>query len=114
MELLTIDGKKYALNLTKICDFIHKEGGKGTKETEIIDSFDFKSEGSKEINGKTVRELNLNSNGQEPVVYDLIKMLIVQIIAYDFVGDIDLNDLPFGTKIAFNTLINEGFLIERK
>ena len=110
-ELIRINGKAYALNLQKICDFISKAVNKDVKETEILDSYNFEGK-KKEISGKTIRELSTVGNGQEPIVYDLIKTVIIQVIAFDAVEDIDFEELPFGTKIAFNTLINEGFLIE--
>lgn len=113
MEFIKIGGKNYIFNLRKICDFIYKETGRDTKETEILDSFNYE-EGAKALAGKTVRELTMGSNGQESIVYDLIKIVLIQVIAFDSPDDIDLEDLPFGTKIAFNTLLAEGFLIEKK
>ena len=110
-DLIHINGKAYAFNLQKICEFISKAAGKGIKETEILDTYDFE-ESKKSITNKTVRELNTTGNGQDPLIYDLIKTILIQVSAFDDVGDVDLEELPFGTKIAFNTLINEGFLIE--
>lgn len=112
-ELIRINDKQYAFNLTKICDFIAKTSGKDVKETEIIDSYSFEGK-KKELAGKTIRESSAIGNGQETIVYDLVKIFIIQIVAYDSTDDISLEELPFGTKIAFNTLINEGFLVEIK
>ena len=110
-NLVTISGKYYAFNLTKICDFITKQTGKDVKETEIIDSYNFEGK-KKELSGKTVREASTYGTGSDTIVYDLIKIVLIQVIAYDSEEDISLDDLPFGTKIAFNTLITEGFLYE--
>ena len=110
-DLITINGKCYAFNLTKICDFITKQTGKDVKETEIIDSYNFEGK-KKELAGKTVREASTFGTGLETIVYDLIKIVVIQVIAFDSEEDIALDDLPFGTKIAFNTLITEGFLYE--
>jgi len=110
-NLISINDKYYAFNLQKICDFISKTAGKDVKETEIIDSYTFEGK-KKELAGKTVREASAFGNGQETIVYDLIKIILIQVIAYDSIDDISLEELPFGTKIAFNTLINEGFLYE--
>ena len=111
MDLISINGKKYAFNLTKICDFISKVSGKDVKETEIIDSYNFENK-KKELAGKTVREASTFGNGQDTIVYDLIKVFLIQVIAYDSLDEITLDELPFGTKLAWNTLIKEGFLIE--
>ena len=64
------------------------------------------------MNAKTVRELTTPGGNQDTVAYDLLKIFIIQVVAYDGDGDIDLDSLPFGTKLAFNTLISEGFLKE--
>ena len=109
--LISINGKYYAFNLTRICDYISKQCGKDVKETEIIDSYSFEGK-KKEIAGKTVREASTFGNGQETIVYDLIKVVLIQVIAFDATDDISLEELPFGTKLAFNTLITEGFLYE--
>ena len=55
MEFIKIGGKNYIFNLRKICDFIYKETGRDTKETEILDSFNYE-EGAKALAGKTVRD----------------------------------------------------------
>ena len=77
-ELIRINGKAYALNLQKICDFISKAVNKDVKETEILDSYNFEGK-KKEISGKTIRELSTVGNGQEPIVYDLIKTVIIHL-----------------------------------
>lgn len=111
-DLITINGKVYAFNLQKMCDFISKQSGKDVKETEIIDSYNFEGK-KKELAGKTVREASTFGNGTDTIVYDLIKVVLIQVIAFDSVDpDITLDELPFGTKLAFNTLITEGFLYE--
>ena len=109
-DLININGKAYAFNITKICDYISKVAGKDVKETEIIDSYNFDGK-KKELAGKTVREASTFGNGTETIVYDLLKVILIQVIAFDSVDDISLEELPFGTKLAWNTLINEGFLV---
>ena len=111
VDYLTINDKKYALNLKKICEFMFKMTGDNASEREIIESYD--SEITK-LSGRTIRELKTATNGMESIVYDLLKMIVVQVIAYDNTENDDIEYMPFGTKIAFNTLIKEGFLIEIK
>lgn len=108
-SMISIDGKFYAFDVSKICDFISEKTNKELKETEILDSFDYTD---KKLTSKSVRELKSPGNGQENIVYDLLKILIIQIVAFDDEGNTELEDMPFGTKVAFNTLIKEGFLIE--
>lgn len=110
--MLKIGGAYYAFDLPKICDFIAEKSGKELAETEILDSFDFSNNGERTLNAKTVRELKSPGNGQENIIYDVIKIFVIQVVAFDGEGDIDLDELPFGTKMAFNTLISEGFLVK--
>ena len=110
--MIKVDDRLFTFDIKKICSFINDITGKEQKENEILDSYDFGDEGEKKLSAKTVRELTVPGNGQETITYDLIKIFIIQVVAFDAEGDIELDDLPFGTKLAFNTLITEGFLKE--
>ncbi len=113
-RFIKVDDAVYAFDIKKICDFLAEATGKEMKETEILDTFDYATDEDKKLNAKSVRELKTFGNGQESLIYDLIKIFVVQVIVYDAPGDIDLNDMPFGTKLAFNTLLSSGFLCEVK
>jgi hypothetical protein len=111
-EMIRINGKIYAMNLSKVCDFISQKTQRDVMENEILDTYDVdKATGDRRLNGKTIRELKTAGNGQENIVYDLVKIFIIQVIAYDEV-ELDFDTLPFGVRIAFNTLLSEGFLEE--
>ena len=106
-NLLYIDGKAYSFNMEQIERFLNYSEKVTVKETEILDSFE-----SGIATGKTVRELTTPGNPQiDSIRYDMVKTLIVQIITFEEnIGDI--NELPFGMKIAVNTMIRFGFLEE--
>ena len=106
-NLLAIDGKVFAFNIDKIEKFINYSDKAISKETEILDSYD-----NGAIAGKTVRELTTPGNSQiDSIRYDLIKTFIIQLITYE--GDFsDLETLPLGMKLAFNTMIAFGLLEE--
>ena len=110
--MLKIYDKYYAFDLTKMCDFISEYTNKELKENEIIESFDYTKETDNKLAGKTVRETKSPVNGHENIIYDMVKIFIIQVVAYDDPESVDFEDLPFGTKLAFNTLIKEGFLYE--
>lgn len=106
--MITIDGKTYVFDIQKVCDFINASSNNESTEKEIITSF---SEGGN-VDEKTVRELTTPGNPQaDNIRYDLIKMLIIQVLTYDEKNIEDISQMPFGTQLAFLTLINEEFLI---
>lgn len=111
------NGKTYAFNLDKICEFINYSDNAKSKETEIIDTYDYAAEsdettGSK-LAAKTVRELTTPGNAQvDNIRYDLLKTLLYQVIGYNEEDSGEVTDLPFGVKVCFNTMINHGFLKE--
>lgn len=111
-KLLKFNDKSYAFDIERICDFVNEKSMVPLKETEILENFDYSAEKDKTLSSRNVRELNSPGNGQESIIYDLLKMFVVQIIVFEGDGDMDAEDLPFGTKLAFNTLLKEGFLIE--
>jgi len=111
-NLLKIYDKYYAFNLAKMCDFISEHTNKEITENEITETFDYTKETDKKLSGKTVREAKTPVNGHENIIYDMLKIFIIQVVAYDDPESVDFDDLPFGTKLAFNTLIKEGFLYE--
>lgn len=106
-SMITIDDTIYIFDIEAIYDFVNYSDRVETKEKEIIDSY----EGSKVV-GKTIRELTAPGNAAiDNIKYDLVKTFLIQVITYE--GDvITLADVPFGTKLAINTLIANGFLKE--
>ena len=110
--MLKVDDRYFTFDVRKICSFIYEISRRELKESEILDSYDFTESGTGKMNSKTVRELTTPGGNQDTVAYDLLKIFIIQVVAYDGDGDIELESLPFGTKLAFNTLISEGFLKE--
>ena len=110
--MLKIYDKYYAFDLGKMCDFISERTNKEIKENEILETFDYSKDSDNKLSAKTVREAKTGVNGHENIVYDMLKIFIIQVVAYDDPESMDFDDLPFGTKLAFNTLIKEGFLYE--
>ena len=110
--MLKIYDKYYAFDIAKMCDFVAEQTNKEIKENEIIERFDYSRESDNKLAEKSVREAKTGVNGHENIVYDMLKIFIIQVVAYDDPESVDFDDLPFGTKLAFNTLIKEGFLYE--
>jgi len=106
--MITIEGKTYVFDVKKICEFINVSTDSETTEKEIITSF---NEGGG-VDEKSVRELTTPGNPQvDNIRYDLIKMLIIQVLTYDEKDVEIITQMPFGTQLAFLTLINEDFLV---
>lgn len=113
-NLIKANNATYAFDLKRICQFLADMAGKEVTENEILDTFDYTGASESKLSAKSVRELKTKGNGQDSLIYDLIKIFVVQVLVYDKESDIDLDEMPLGTKLAFNTLISEGFLIEVK
>lgn len=105
--MIKIEGKTYVFNLDAISDFVNVSTNTESKEREIISTF---AEGN--ADEKSVRELTTPGNPQiDNIRYDMLKMFILQILTYDEKDITDITQMPFGTQLAFLTLINEEFLI---
>ena len=120
--LLMLGGKRYAFDLEKIkalCITSDKERG---GEVEIMEVHEPDNKGSLQLASKTVHEVKSTGNPQnDTIVYDMVKLFIVALLSCD--AEIDPNDtreglvlkqLDFGTRLAFNTLIESGLLYEIK
>lgn len=106
--MIFIGDKCYTFDIDKISEAVIYSDKTESKEQEILDTYE-----NGKVVGKTIRELKTPGNSQiDNIKYDLIKTFIIQVIAYEEVEITDLDDLPFGTKIAMNTLIMGGFLKE--
>lgn len=105
--MVEVCGKIYAFDVDKICAYVNYSDNSQTVEKEILDSY----EGGKNIS-KTIRELTGPGNQQiDNIKYDLIKTFIIQVLTFDENVN-DFEDVPFGTKLAINSLIMGGFLVE--
>lgn len=105
--MIVIGGKTYVLDLDSVYDFINFSSTHDSKEKEVVTSY---VEGK--VDEKSVRELTTPGNSQiDNIKYDLVKMLIIQVLTYDEKQVDSLDNMPFGTQLAFLTLINEGFLV---
>ena len=104
----------YYLNLDKIFEYITFTKDKKEKEQEIIDSFESdKIDGTFKLSSKIIKETTIPiQSNYDSIKYDLVKSLIDQILSYndDMKSITEIDDLPIGTRIAFNSLIELGFL----
>lgn len=107
--MIEIGDKEYVFDIKKIANFFNYSDANTSKETEILDTYEHGSPIA-----KTVRELTTPANAQiDSIKYDLIKTFIVQIITYEAPCN-NYYDLPFGMKLAVDTMVKEGFLVEVK
>ena len=128
-EIVMIDGTEYYFNLKKRCEFISYRTDKTDKEKEVVDNYEYDSDSTEvKLSSKIVRELTSPNDTQyDTIKYDLIKTFIIQLITYsdkakmrvqdadDFeVPIINVNYMPIGTRIVFNTLVEEGILIRKE
>ena len=124
-----IDGTEYYFDLKKICEFISYRTDKTDKEKEVVDNYEYDPDLSEvKLSTKIVRELTSPNDTQyDTIKYDLIKTFIIQLITYSDkaklnipeangfeIPVINVNYMPIGTRIVFNTLVEEGLLIKKE
>ena len=106
-----IDGIEYSFDLEKINKFIEQSWNKQNIDKEIFENFN----GNNSLESRSVREFTNNGDSNiDNIRYDLLKIFIVQILTYDDENFDSIDDLAIGTKIAFKTMLNNGFLKETK
>lgn len=128
-NIVMIDGREYYFNLKKICEFISYRTDKTDREKEVVDNYEYDSDSTEvKLSSKIVRELTSPNDTQyDTIKYDLIKTFIIQLITYSDkakvelpelngleVPVVDINYMPIGTRIVFNTLVEEGLLIKKE
>ena len=118
-QMISIQDKKYCLDINRISDFVNYSDSHLAKESEIIDTYGINNDAVTtnykgiDVVSKSIREVTTQGNVQlDNIRYDLIKTLITQIMGFDYDENKYKNEIPFGLEIALNTLIKEGFLIE--
>ena len=118
-SLVIIGNKKYAFDLSKIKDFCLMSDKEKGGEVEIMEVHEPNERGNLTLSSKTVHEVKGSGNPQnDTIMYDLIKVFIVTLLN----SEIDVNSpektvishMDFATRLAFNTLIEMGFLYEIK
>ena len=118
-SLVIIGNKKYAFDLSKIKDFCLMSDKEKGGEVEIMEVHEPNERGNLTLSSKTVHEVKGTGNPQnDTIMYDLIKVFIVTLLN----SEIDVNSpektvishMDFATRLAFNTLIEMGFLYEIK
>jgi len=129
VDIVMIDGTEYYFDLKKICEFISYRTDKTDKEKEVVDNYEYDSDLSEvKLSTKIVRELTSPNDTQyDTIKYDLIKTFIIQLITYSDkaklnipeasgfeIPVINVNYMPIGTRIVFNTLVEEGLLIKKE
>lgn len=105
--------KDYYLDVRAILNFINYSDKNPSKETEIIDRYEKNENKSLESAEKTIREITSGNSNFDNISYDLIKTLILQVLAYGYDEEQDTTILPFGLKIAISTLEHEKLLLKK-
>ena len=107
--------KKYCLDIKKVLDFVNYSNAHPIKESEIIDTYQNEEDTSETlgVSSKVIRETTSFGIAQiDNIRYDLIKTFIQQILDFGYEETEHIDFPPFGFRVAFNTLIKEGFLKE--
>lgn len=110
--------KEYCLDIKAILNFINYSDTHSNKETEIVDRYEKDENKNLSSTEKTIREITSYGNtNMDNISYDLIKILLGQVLSWGYdtgQTETEIETIPFGLKIAINTLLKEKLLIEKK
>lgn len=108
--------KEYYLDIKAILNFINYSDTHSNKETEIVDRYEKDENKNLSSAEKTIREITSYGNtNMDNISYDLVKILLGQVLSWGYETEqIETETIPFGLKIAINTLLKEKLLIEKK
>lgn len=120
--LIEFEGKTYAIDVEKLIKVATKTN-EGIKDRTKVETWGYASDGDNEPEFKVVQKeiSESTSDGTDTystIRYDLIKNLLNLIVSpiADENGNVfritSFEDMFFGQMLAFNTLINEGIIIE--
>lgn len=106
--------QEYYLDIKAILEFINYSDKHTNKETEIIDKYEKDENKTFNAAEKTIREITSYGNvNMDNINYDLIKMLLGQVLSWGYETTDETIVPPFGLQIAFNTLIKEKLLLKK-
>lgn len=107
--MLTIDGKKYKLNMDELMNYITTpipNKHKSKSNTEIIETYYVNAIKDVDLNTREIREVKVNSSQISEIKHDIVRLMIEQVFRMQLPEATELGDV-----IAFNTLINMNILI---
>ncbi len=120
--MIKIADKCYAIDITRLMQIVTKtpqnEKNILTSLTQVypLSTTDDNDEEEIDINGIASKEIietksTLNET-MNNIRYDFLKMILTPLLNIE--GTVsDLRELTFSQKLSFNTLINEGIIIEK-
>lgn len=122
MDFIEFEGKTYAIDVEKLVKVATKTN-ETIKDKTKVETWGYASDGENEPEFKVVQKevSESTSDGTETystIRYDLVKNLLNLIVSpiADDNGNVmritSFEDMFFGQMLAFNTLLNEGIIIE--
>lgn len=122
MDFIDFEGKTYAIDVEKLVKVATKTN-ETIKDKTKVETWGYASDGENEPEFKVVQKevSESTSDGTETystIRYDLVKNLLNLIVSpiADDNGNVmritSFEDMFFGQMLAFNTLLNEGIIIE--
>ena len=107
-----INGKVYYLDIQKMIDFCLISENKNVRDNEITEGYEKLSDETNvlTLTSRVIRETSGVSNPQNDMItYDIFKMLLSILLGQEATSNPMLN---VSFAIAFNTMLEMGFLIE--
>jgi hypothetical protein len=109
---LTYGNRTYYIAVDKIIEFCLKSENKNVRDSEITEGYEKLTDESNvlTLTSRVIRENTGTSNPQNDMItYDIFKMLLSILLGQEATSNPELN---VSFAIAFNTMLEMGFLIE--
>ena len=109
---ITYDNRTFYLDVNKMIEFCLKSENKNVRDSEITEGYEKLTEESNvlTLTSRVIRENTGTSNPQNDMItYDILKMLLSIVLGQEASSNPMLN---VSFAVAFNTMLEMGFLIE--
>lgn len=112
-KYIEFEGRTFYVDVDKIIEYCLKSENKNIRDSEITEGYEKLDEESNALTltSRVIRENTGTSNPQNDMItYDIFKMFLSILLGQEATSNPMLN---VSFAIAFNTMLEMGFLIER-
>ena len=105
------EGSLLVFDVDRICDFLAGDGKSNNIETEITETYKTDEKGETKLETRVVREIHKGISTEEAVCRsNMLQEMLASLDNLDVTGEGAVSFETVGESLAFNTLMNNGFI----